>query len=167
METLSRLLPRYECKPPLTGGFPSKRASDVDVWSCLCCPSKQIVLSMIWEAIMLMISSPSPASGASTVVLTHSCVFFQSYIKLLFKAFIAISEWLFACHENRKKEVFMLQANYQNIFYCMWTYMLMNRSIVVEYVIINPCRDINGVISRLLCPKICAIWMLFIKIITI
>ena len=37
METLSVLLALYKGNPPITGGFPSQRASDRDLWCSLLC----------------------------------------------------------------------------------------------------------------------------------
>ena len=43
MEKLSALLALCEENPPVTGGFPSQRVSDAELWYFLGCPLEQAV----------------------------------------------------------------------------------------------------------------------------
>ena len=59
METLSALLALCEGNPPVTGGFPSQRSSNADLWCFLGCYPEQAVqqtldLSVIWDDFTLM-----------------------------------------------------------------------------------------------------------------
>ena len=50
MERLSTLLALCEGNPPVTGGFPSQRASNADLWGFLCCYST----GLLWSRPALM-----------------------------------------------------------------------------------------------------------------
>ena len=59
METLLVLLALCEGNPPVTGGFPSQRASKAKFWFCICCTATYAVvqtvgLPLIWNAVTFM-----------------------------------------------------------------------------------------------------------------